>query len=112
MSNKKYDLIGAGIFAFILILLLTFAPRAVANETNQTKQLNDWFEKQYIEFITFQKQSWEDNKIQLALNKEQIINMPETITTSLTQTFNDVSNLLVSAVDTLNISITGMLNDK
>jgi hypothetical protein len=109
MSNKKYDLIGAGIFAFILILLLTFAPRAVANET---KQLNDWFEKQYIEFITFQKQGWEDSKIQLALNKEQIINMPETITLGVSQTFNDISSLFVSAVDTLNISITGILNDK
>ena len=38
--------------------------------------------------------------------------MPETITTGISQTFNDVSNLLVSAVDTLNISITGNLNDK
>jgi cellobiose-specific phosphotransferase system component IIC len=109
MSNKKYDLIGAGLFALILFLLLTFAPKAVANETNQ---LNDWFEKQYIEFITFQKQGWEDSKIQLALNKEQIINMPETINVSVTQTFTDISNLFVSAVDTLNISITGILNDK
>ena len=109
MSNKKYDLIGAGLFALILFLLLTFAPKAVANETNQ---LNDWFEKQYIEFITFQKQGWEDSKIQLSLNKEQIINMPETITVSVTQTFTDISNLFVSAVDTLNISITGILNDK
>jgi hypothetical protein len=89
--------------------MLLFAPRAVANETNQ---LNDWFEKQYIEFITFQKQGWEDSKIQLSLNKEQIINMPETITVSVTQTFTDISNLFVSAVDTLNISITGILNDK
>jgi cellobiose-specific phosphotransferase system component IIC len=109
MSNKKYDLIGAGLFALILFLLLTFAPKAVANETNQ---LNDWFEKQYIEFITFQKQGWEDSKIQLALNKEQIINMPETINVSVTQTFTDISNLFASAVDTLNISITGILNDK
>ena len=109
MSNRKYDLIGAGLFALVLILTLLFAPRAVANETNQ---LNDWFEKQYIEFITFQKQGWEDSKIQLALNKEQIINMPETITVSVTQTFTDISNLFVSAVDTLNISITGILNDK
>jgi cellobiose-specific phosphotransferase system component IIC len=109
MSNKKYDLIGAGLFALILFLLLTFAPKASANETNQ---LNDWFEKQYIEFITFQKQGWEDSKIQLALNKEQIINMPETINVSVTQTFTDISNLFASAVDTLNISITGILNDK
>jgi len=109
MSNKKYDLIGAGLFALVLFLLLTFAPKATANETNQ---LNDWFEKQYIEFITFQKQGWEDSKIQLSLNKEQIINMPETITVSVTQTFTDISNLFVSAVDTLNISITGILNDK
>jgi cellobiose-specific phosphotransferase system component IIC len=109
MPNKKYDLIGAGLFALVLFLLLTFAPKATANETNQ---LNDWFEKQYIEFITFQKQGWEDSKAQLVLNKEQIINMPETITTGISQTFNDVSNLLVSAVDTLNISITGILNDK
>ena len=109
MSNRKYDLIGAGLFALILFLLLTFAPKASANETNQ---LNDWFEKQYIEFITFQKQGWEDSKMQLALNKEQIINMPETITVSVTQTFTDISNLFVSAVDTLNISITGILNDK
>jgi predicted PurR-regulated permease PerM len=109
MPNRKYDLIGAGLFALVLTLMLLFAPRAVANETNQ---LNDWFEKQYIEFITFQKQGWEDSKAQLVLNKEQIINMPETITTGISQTFNDVSNLLVSAVDTLNISITGILNDK
>ena len=109
MPNRKYDLIGAGLFALVLTLMLLFAPRAVANETNQ---LNDWFEKQYIEFITFQKQGWEDSKIQLALNKEQIINMPETITVSVTQTFTDISNLFVSAVDTLNISITGILNDK
>ena len=112
MKNRKYDFIGAGIFALVLILVLMFAPRALANEKNQTKQLNDWFEKQYIEFITFQKQGWEDSKIQLSLNKEQIINMPETITVSVTQTFTDISNLFVSAVDTLNISITGILNDK
>jgi len=109
MPNRKYDLIGAGLFALVLTLMLLFAPRAVANETNQ---LNDWFEKQYIEFITFQKQGWEDSKIQLALNKEQIINMPETINVSVTQTFTDISNLFASAVDTLNISITGILNDK
>jgi hypothetical protein len=109
MSNRKYDLIGAGLFALVLILTLLFAPRSVANEKNE---INDWFEKQYIEFITFQKQGWEDSKIQLALNKEQIINMPETITVSVTQTFTDISNLFVSAVDTLNISITGILNDK
>ena len=109
MSNRKYDLIGAGLFALVLFLLLTFAPKAAANETNQ---LNDWFEKQYIEFITFQKQGWEDSKAQLVLNKEQIINMPETITIGVSQTFNDISSLFVNAVDTLNISITGMLNDK
>ena len=109
MSNRKYNFIGAGLFALILFLVLMFTPRAVANEPNQ---LNDWFEKQYIEFITFQKQGWEDSKAQLALNKEQIINMPETITVGISQTFNDISNLFVSAVDTLNISITGILNDK
>ncbi len=109
MSNKKYDLIGAGLFALVLTLMLLFAPRAVANEKNE---INDWFEKQYIEFITFQKQGWKDSKVQLILNKEQIINMPETITLSVTQTYNDISNLFVSAVDTLNISITGILNDK
>ena len=109
MSNRKYDLIGAGVFALVLTLMLLFAPRAVANEKNE---INDWFEKQYIEFITFQKQGWEDSKIQLALNKEQIINMPETITIGVSQTFNDISSLFVSAVDTLNISITGILNDK
>ena len=109
MNNRKYDLIGAGLFALILFLVLMFTPRAIANETNQ---LNDWFEKQYIEFITFQKQGWEDSKAQLALNKQQIIDMPETITLSVTQSFKDISNLFVSAVDTLNISITGILNDK
>jgi len=109
MRNRKYNFIGAGLFALILFLVLMFTPRTVANETNQ---LNDWFEKQYVEFITFQKQGWEDSKAQLALNKQQIINMPETITGGISQTFNDISNLFVSAVDTLNISITGILNDK
>ena len=109
MNNRKYDFIGAGLFALILFLVLMFTPRAVANEPNQ---LNDWFEKQYIEFITFQKQGWEDSKAQLTLNKKQIVNMPETITVGISQTFNDISNLFVSAIDTLNISITGILNDK
>ena len=109
MWNRKWDLIGAGLFALTLFLVLLFAPKAIANETTN---LNDWFEKQYNEFISFQKQGWEDSKAQLVLNKEQIINMPETITTGISQTFNDVSNLLVSAVDTLNISINGILNDK
>jgi len=109
MWNRKWDLIGASLFALMLILILLFAPKAVANETSN---LNDWFEKQYNEFISFQKQGWEDSKVQLAVNKEQIINMPETITVSVTQTFNDISNLFVNAVDTLNISITGILNDK
>jgi predicted PurR-regulated permease PerM len=109
MWNRKWDLIGASLFALMLILILLFAPKAVANETSN---LNDWFEKQYNEFISFQKQSWEDSKEQLSLNKEQIINMPETITLGVTQTFTDLSNLFVSAVDTLNISITGILNDK
>jgi hypothetical protein len=109
MRNKKHNFIGAGLFALILFLVLMFSPKAVANETNQ---LNDWFEKQYIEFISFQKQGWEDSKTQLALNKEQIVNMPETITIGISQTFNDMSSLFVSAVDTLNISINGILNDK
>ena len=110
MNNRKYDLIGAGVFAIILVLLLMFMPKAaISSETNQ---LNDWFEKQYNEFITFQKQGWEDSKTQLALNKEQIINMPETITVGISQSFNDISNLFVNAIDTLNISITGILNDK
>ena len=109
MRNRKYNFIGAGLFALILFLVLMFTPRAVANEPNQ---LNDWFEKQYIEFITFQKQGWEDSKTQLTLNKQQIVNMPETITVGISQTFNDISNLFVSAIDTLNISITGILNDK
>ena len=109
MWNKKYDFISAGLVALILFLILMFTPRAVANESNQ---LNDWFEKQYIEFITFQKQGWEDSKTQLSLNKKQIINMPETINIGISQTFNDISNLLVNAVDILNISITGILNDK
>jgi predicted PurR-regulated permease PerM len=112
MNNKKYDLIGAGVFALILLLVLMFTPKVLANETSQTKQLNDWFEKQYIEFITFQKQGWEDSKTQFSLNKEQIINMPETIKVGVSQTVNDISNLFVSAVDTLNISITSILNDK
>lgn len=110
MNNRKYDLIGAGVFALALVLLLMFMPKAaVSSEKNQ---LNDWFEKQYNEFITFQKQGWEDSKTQLALNKEQIINIPETINVSISQSFNDISNLFVNAIDTLNISITGILNDK
>ncbi len=78
MNNRKYDLIGAGVFALALVLLLMFMPKAaVSSETNQ---LNDWFEKQYVEFITYQKEQWQQSKEQLTLNKEQIVNLPETIT--------------------------------
>ena len=89
MNNRKYDLIGAGVFALALVLLLMFMPKAaVSSETNQ---LNDWFEKQYVEFITYQKEQWQQSKELLALNKEQIVNLPETITVSVTQSFTDVS---------------------
>ena len=102
MWNRKYDLIGAAVFALMLLLILMFAPRAVANETNQTKQLNDWFEKQYIEFITYQKEQWQQSKEQLALNKEQIVNLPETLTVSVTQTFTDVSSYFNSLLSKIN----------
>lgn len=102
MWNRKYDLIGAAVFALMLLLILMFAPRAVANETNQTKQLNDWFEKQYIEFITYQKEQWQQSKEQLALNKEQIVNLPETLTVSVTQTFTDVSSYFNSLLNKIN----------
>ena len=92
MWNRKYDLIGAAVFAIMLLLILMFAPRAVANETNQTKQLNDWFEKQYIEFITYQKEQWQQGLIQLSLNKEQVVNLPENISLTVSETITDVSS--------------------
>ena len=100
MNNRKWDLIGASVFAVILFLILMFMPRsALANETNQ---LNDWFEKQYIEFITYQKDQWQQSKEQLTLNKEQIVNLPETITVSITQSFTDVSSYFQSLVSKIN----------
>jgi len=100
MNNRKYDLIGAGVFALALVLLLMFMPKAaVSSETNQ---LNDWFEKQYVEFITYQKEQWQQSKEQLALNKEQIVNLPETITVSVTQSFTDVSSYFNSLLSKTN----------
>ena len=98
--NRKWDLIGAGIFALVLLILLMFMPKAtIANETNT---LNEWFEKQYIEFITFQKQGWQNGIDQLALNKEQIASLPETITLGITQTFTDVSDYFNSLLSKIN----------
>ena len=100
MNNRKYDLIGAGVFALALVLLLMLMPKAaVSSETNQ---LNDWFEKQYIEFITYQKEQWQQSKEQLTLNKEQIVNLPETITVSVTQSFTDVSSYFQSLMSKIN----------
>ena len=100
MNNRKYDLIGAGVFALALVLLLMFMPKtAVSSETNQ---LNNWFEKQYIEFITYQKEQWQQSKEQLTLNKEQIVNLPETITVSVTQSFTDVSSYFQSLMSKIN----------
>ena len=100
MNNRKYDLIGAGVFALALVLLLMFMPKAaVSSETNQ---LNDWFEKQYIEFITYQKEQWQQSKEQLTLNKEQIVNLPETITVSVTQSFTDISSYFQSLMSKIN----------
>ena len=100
MNNRKYDLIGAGVFALALVLLLMFMPKAaVASETNQ---LNDWFEKQYVEFITYKKEQWQQSKEQLTLNKEQIVNLPETITVSVSQSFTDVSSYFQSLMSKIN----------
>ena len=100
MNNRKYDLIGAGVFALALVLLLMLMPKAaVSSETNQ---LNDWFEKQYVEFIAYQKEQWQQSKEQLSLNKEQIVNLPETITVSVTQSFTDVSSYFNSLLNKIN----------
>lgn len=98
--NRKWDLIGAGIFALVLLILLMFMPKTtIANETNT---LNEWFEKQYIEFVTFQKQGWQNGIDQLSLNKEQIASLPETITIGITQTFTDVSDYFNSLLSKIN----------
>lgn len=100
MDNRKWDLIGAGVFALALILILMFMPKAaVSSETNQ---LNDWFEKQYVEFIAYQKEQWQQSKEQLTLNKEQIVNLPETITISVSQSFTDVSSYFNSLLSKTN----------
>jgi hypothetical protein len=100
LSNKKWDLIGAGVFAFVLILIMLFMPKA--SYSNETNKLNDWFEKQYNEFITYQKEQWQQGKEQLALNKEQIINIPETITNSLSQSYTDMTNYFNSLLNKTN----------
>jgi hypothetical protein len=103
--NRKWDLIGAGLFALVLLILLMFMPKTtLANEvkSNDTNVLNEWFEKQYIEFITYQKDQWQQSKEQLVLNKEQIVNMPETITIGITQTFTDVSSYFNSLLSRIN----------
>jgi predicted PurR-regulated permease PerM len=100
MWNRKYDLIGAAVFAFILILILMFMPKAALS--SETNQLNDWFEKQYNEFIAYQKEQWQQSKEQLILNKEQIVNLPETITVSVSQSFTDVSSYFQSLMSKIN----------
>lgn len=112
MWNRKWDLIGAGVFALVLLLILMFAPRAVSNEINQTNQLNDWFEKQYDEMIEFQRESWKQAGLQLELNKQQIQNMPETISLSVSQSFNDISNLFTKMMDGLNITVSNNAEEK
>lgn len=100
MNNRKYDLIGAGVFALALVLLLMFMPKAaVSSETNQ---LNDWFEKQYVEFVAYQKEQWQQSKEQLVLNRDQIINLPETITVGVSQTYTDVSSYFNSLLNKIN----------
>ena len=100
MNNRKYDLIGAGVFALALVLLLMFMPKAALS--SETNQLNDWFEKQYVQFITYQKEQWQQSKEQLTLNKEQIVNLPETIIVSVTQSFTDVSSYFNSLLSKTN----------
>jgi hypothetical protein len=100
MNNRKWDLIGASLFALVLFVLLMFMPKAAYSNENNT--LNEWFEKQYIEFITYQQEQWQQTKEQLALNREQIANLPETITVSITQTFTDVSSYFNSLLNKIN----------
>lgn len=100
MNNRKYDLIGAGVFALALVLLLMFMPKAaVSSETNQ---LNDWFEKQYVEFVAYQKEQWQQSKEQLVLNRDQIVNLPETITVGVSQTYTNVSSYFNSLLNKIN----------
>ena len=63
---------------------------------------NNWFEKSWCETVEFQKQGWEDSKTQLTLNKKQIVNLPETITISITQSFTDVSSYFNSLLSKTN----------
>jgi len=42
--HRKQDLIGAIIFAVILIILLSFAPRAISSETKIKDEITAWYE--------------------------------------------------------------------
>ena len=100
MNNRKWDMIGAGVFALVLFILLMFMPKAAYS--NETNQLNEWFEKQYNEFISYQKEQWQQSKEQLILNRDQVVNLPETITVSVTQTYTDVSSYFNSLLNKIN----------
>lgn len=43
--HRKQDLIGAFIFAVILIIILAFAPRAISSETTVKDEITAWYEE-------------------------------------------------------------------
>lgn len=62
MHNKKYNLIGAGIFTLVLVLLLMFMPRAaISDEKVDETTCNDkttWSKKEWCNIVEYQKVVW------------------------------------------------------
>ena len=79
--------------AGILAVFIFMATDARADEKYpMCKQYTTWYEKNWCETKEFQKQGWEDGKKDLAKTKEDIKNLPTTVSTGVTNLVNWVSD--------------------
>ena len=106
--KRKWE-IGTGILTLVLIMafsiMVMLANRGYAmdeverNPGNDKKQdstveLNIWFEKEWNQFVEYQKQGWTEGKEQLELNKQQLANLPNTVVAESKDLFHKIGTVL------------------
>jgi hypothetical protein len=106
-QKRKWE-IGTGIVTLILVMafsiMVMLANRGYAMDENtknpgsdkqdSTVELNIWFEKEWNQFVEYQKQGWTEGKEQLALNKQQLENLPNTVVAESKDIFHKIGTVL------------------
>jgi hypothetical protein len=105
--KRKWE-IGTGILTLVLIMafsiMVMLANRGYAmdevernpgnDKCNSTVESTTWIQKEWNEIVEYQKKGWAEGKEQLALNKQQLVNLPNTVVSESKDLFSNIGTAL------------------